>query len=288
MNCLLLIIALALSTPGVGDEPKYPVSAIPAELKEGANVVVREDAIVCKVLSPDKVLSKVRMVATIFNGKGKSYAKPAIGYDKHRKIVSMHAAVYDPSGKVIRKLKNNEITDQSQFDGFSLYSDNRMKYFDLTQATYPYTIEIEYEMEYKSAMYLSGSYVYAEENVSVEKWSYQIEYRNDAAPRLKLINLDLVPQTEKTSDGLTVMKWTLENVKPIKFEPHGPPEDELTPYIKAEPSKFSFDGYDGDMSTWRDYGKWQITLNEGRSELPEETKAKVRTLTKSLTSDEDK
>lgn len=288
MNCLLLIITLAFSTPGAGDEPKYPVSAIPAELKEGANAVVREDAMTCKVLSTDKVIVNVRMAVTVMNAKGKYYAKRSLGYDKHRKINSLRAIVYDANGEVIKKLKNNEIVDQSSYDGFSLYSDNRLKHFDLTQGNYPYTIEYEYEMEYKTALFIPGSFLYSGENVSVEKWTYQLAFKNDVTPRYKLHNIDRQPKKETNSDGLTSLTWEFENVKPIKTEPHGPPMEELLPYIEVAPSKFEFDGYKGDMSTWRDYGKWQILLNQGRDALPEETKSKIRAIVKEMDNDEAK
>jgi hypothetical protein len=42
------------------------------------------------------------------------------------------------------------------------------------------------------------------------------------------------------------------------------------------------------MDSWENYGKWQLKLNEGRGELPESTKAKVKELTQKLNTTEEK
>jgi hypothetical protein len=46
----------------------------------------------------------------------------------------MKAIVYDAAGKEIKKLKQSDIMDESEYDGFSLLSDNRSKSADLRQS----------------------------------------------------------------------------------------------------------------------------------------------------------
>ncbi|MFM8914262.1 MAG: DUF3857 domain-containing protein, partial [Flammeovirgaceae bacterium] len=121
------------------DEPKYPVSQIPEELKKGMYAVVRESHERFEILSIKQSRHYIHKVITIFKGEAKRYAQEYIGYDKMEKINFINARVYDAQGNLVKKLKNNEIADHSAFDGFSLFSDNRLKEFDLTQAQYPYT-----------------------------------------------------------------------------------------------------------------------------------------------------
>ncbi len=83
-------------------------------------------------------------------------ASEEVNYDKLSKITNFKATVYDANGTLIRKLKSSEIYDQSAFDG-SLYSISRYKSADLTQNVYPYTVEFEYELEFKYLFMIPGS-----------------------------------------------------------------------------------------------------------------------------------
>src|SRR5258708_32406420 len=262
----LLFLLGIISTKG-GDL-KYPVSAIPEELKKDVDVVVREDHSRFKITSKSSAVYYVHEVITIFNEKGNDRAKKIIGYDKHTKIADFNGIVYDANGKQIKKLKNSEIYDQSAFDGFSLYSDNRLKAADLAQAVYPYTVEFEYEVKYEFLYAIPGSY-FGGEKISTQHASYQLIFPSELAPRYKVFNMEEVkPINEKLPNGTESVTWKLENIKPMNFESYGPSHAELIPHIIAAPSKFEYDGYEGDMSSWKDYGKWNQLLNQGRNDLP--------------------
>lgn len=261
---------------------KYPVSEIPEALMKDVNVVVREDHMVYKIFARNRATLNVRMVATIFNKSGSHYASPTVGYDKLSKVTSFTGSVFDAKGTLIRKLKNSEIQDHSAFDGFSLYSDNRYKAADLSHGQYPFTVEYEYEVEYKFLYAIQGTNLVSAEKISVQKLSYQLIYKPELAPRYKLINLDQQPVQEKTKDGMESLSWTFENILPIKLEPLGPFIHEQVPRILAAPGQFEYEGYAGDMSTWESYGVWEASLNKGRDALPPETKQKVMQLTKDL------
>ncbi len=269
-----------------GADPKFPVSSIPEELKKDVNVVVREDEMTFKIHSRSKATFTVRMVATILNANGKHYAENVVGYDKLSKISSFRGTAYDAEGNVLRKLKSSDIYDQSSYDG--LYSDNRYKSADISQNTYPYTVEFEYEIEYKYLFWIPGSVIVPGEKVSVQHAAYTLIYPPDLEPRYKTFNVSSKPREEKTSDGFKKLSWNFENVKPIKFEPLGPPRELLVPSIKAAPSGFEYDGYTGVMTTWSDFGKWISSLNKGRNVLPEATKLKVQQLTVNLKTTEEK
>src|SRR5688572_14546288 len=155
------IVALLFSLSGFltaysSSDPKYPISEIPAELKENVNMVVREDHMIYTIHAQDRATLVVREVVTILNENGKSYATEVIGYDKLSKVTNFKAASYGPAGQLIKKLKPSEIYDQSAFDGFSLYSDARIKVAQIEHGSYPYTVEFEYEIEYKYLFTIPG------------------------------------------------------------------------------------------------------------------------------------
>jgi transglutaminase-like putative cysteine protease len=285
-NKLVLPLILILSIgQSFASDPKYPVSSIAEELKKDVNVVFREDIMIFKIISKNKASHYVHRVITILNPKGKQYASEEVGYDKLRKIKDFNATVYDADGKQIKRLKNNEIYDQSSFDG--LYSDDRLKSIDLSQGQYPYTVEIEYEVEYKFLFYIPSFVVVPAEKISVEHSLYSLQYPKILAPRYTVSNITIEPKKEKTTEGLESLIWEFRNIKPIKFEPHSLIRDALM-LISAAPSAFEYDNYSGVMDTWNSYGLWIASLNKGRNVLPESTKLKARQLTEKLKIPEEK
>lgn len=270
------------------EAPKYPVSAIPENLRKDANVVVRLDETVFRIISKSKAVYRVHMVATIFNEKGKRYAYETVGYDKLTKVTSLKGASYDVNGELIRRLKASEIYDQSAYDGFSVFSDNRFKAADLSQGEYPYTVDFEYEVEYKFLFIIPGSYLYGSQSIAVENFIYTLEFPDDLAPRYKATNISVEPEKGKTKDGLSFVSWRLTNQLPMKPEPLGPASEEIIPNIAAAPSVFEYDGYAGSQTSWEGLGQWISSLNAGRNKIPEATQAKVREIAASLPTTEAK
>lgn len=282
----LSFLFLVVSFCAPAGDVRYPVSEIPEVLKKDVNAVIREDKMVYKILSQSKATVYAYYAVTILNGNGKEYATQQVSYDKLTKVLNFSGSVYDASGNLIRKLKNNEIKDYSVYDG-GLYSDNRLKSADLTQSVYPYTVVFEYEKEYKFLYMIDGTVIVPDEKISVQHASYQLIYPRAIPPRYTLLNIDSKPKQGFTSDGFESLTWEFNNVPPITLEPIGSWRD-VVPQIMAAPTKFEFDGYVGSMQTWDEFGRWINTLNKGRNVLPEETKQKVKQLTNGLKTTEEK
>jgi len=278
VGCFLQILLLAK------DDPKFPVSQIPEELKKGMYGVVRVSEERFEIISQRESRHYVHKVITILNAKAKRYAEEQIVYDKMQKITLLNARVYNAEGELIKKLKNSDIVDRSAFDGFSLFNDNRVKDIDLSQGSYPYTVEFEYQID-KSYLYSIPSLeLYFDDEVSQQQLKFSVVYPSQLKPRYKLNGLP-EPKFDKIG-AAEKMSWQFESVVPEKFEPYMP--GNVIPSAILAPNQFEYSGYAGDMSTWQSLGKWQVLLNEGRGELPEDTKAKVRELTKNLTTPEAK
>ena len=287
MQTILAFLGFLLAIPlSAKENPKYPVSDIPEELKANVNVVIREDHMKFKIHERNRATHYVHFVVTIFNEKGNYYASTDVSYDKLTKVLDLNATVYDAQGNPIKKLKNKEIYDHSSFDGFTLFSDDRLKSIDLSQSIYPYTVEFEYELEYKFLYYIPSPW-WGGENVSYQNASYELTYPPALVPRYKLYNIEAAPK-KNSGSGFETLTWTFENIKPMKFESFGPPRAELIPHIIAAPSEFEFEGYVGKMDSWLNYGKWHQSLNKDRDALPVAVKQKIREITKSLSTTEEK
>lgn len=270
-----------------GGTTKYPVSEIPDDLKINANAVYREDKTVFKILQKDRATYYVHEVITVLNEKGKHFARRSIGYDNLLKIIDINGYAYDATGKQIKKLRNSEIYDHAAFDGLTLFSDNRVKEIDLSQGTYPYTVEFEYEMEFKYLYSIPPSF-FGGTDYSVAQGSYQLIFPKELTPRYFANNMGDKPRQGKEEDGMESLTWTIANLKPLTFESYGPSHAELIPHVEAAPSAFEYEGYAGNMSSWLEYGKWNLLLGKGRDVLPEATKTKIRELTRDLKTVEEK
>jgi hypothetical protein len=269
------------------DEPKYPVSQISEEMRKGMYAVIRHKEVRLDIQSKSMSSYYIKQAISILNSKAKNYAIISVGYDKLRTIKLMKAVVYDAAGKEIKKLKQSDIKDESEYDGFSLLSDNRSKSADLGQSTYPYTIEFEFEVQFKFLYSAPDFFLYRDDEVSTENLIYSINYPDELKPRYKLFKVE-GPITQKLIDGRSKMMWKFENIVPMKFEKYSPDFEKTVPNICVSPVEFEFGGYQGRMDTWRDFGIWQAKLNDGRALLPDETKMRVKELTKDAKSREDK
>jgi hypothetical protein len=269
------------------DELKYPISTIPEELKKDVDVIVRDEQWVFKILSKSSANWHVHEVHTILNERGKWAAEKTIFYDKLMKVVDINAFLYDASGRLIKKLRNKDIIDQAAVDYGTLFSDDRVKSMDLSQSIYPYTVEIEYELNF-AFLYYIPSESWGGDRISHEHASYQLIYPKDLKPRYQLLNSRVTPSSGILPDDYESLTWTFSGLKPDRVEPYGPGYTEVVPQLLIAPSSFEFSGYPGNMETWSGYGKWQQSLNKDRNLLPEQTKLKIKEITKNLSTTEEK
>jgi transglutaminase-like putative cysteine protease len=268
------------------DEPLYPVSSIPEDMKTGMYAVIRDQEIRFEINSSKNANTYGRIVITILNQNGNRCAKKVLFHDKFNIIKFFKATAYDAAGKAVNKLKSSEIYDQSVFDGFTLYSDNRLKRADLSRGEYPYTVEFEYEIEHRALLYAPDFSLYDDDEISIQQSKYILAYASGLKPRFKLFKID-GPKVS-TYNGKEALEWSFKNIKPQKFEKLSPDFDDVVPNIAVAPSSFEFDKYAGSMDTWDSFAKWIILLNKDRNILPEQTKKHIHELTKNAKSTTEK
>ncbi len=289
MNHFLGIVSLTLAhiSYSLAGDLKYPVSDIPDNLQQGMYAVIREEYSKFEIQAVNRSNQYVHRVITILNGKGKARAIEVLGYDKFRRIISFRGTVYDEVGNVLRKLKQNEIIDQSAISGVSLFEDNRLKMADLSGPAYPYTVEFEYEIQMNYLYSIPEFFLYEDDEISIQKSTYTVVYPKQLSPRFKLTSIK-EPVKEQRGQNTEAVTWFFENIRPVKFEPYSPELAKIVPNIIAGPVEFEYDGNHGRMDSWENLGQWQVLLNKGREELPEAAVEKVRNLTKEASSIEEK
>lgn len=280
LRAILLACLLALFVPRpvlAGGSVKYPVADIADSLKKGVNAVIRKNIMEFRIVEKNRWILHVVRAVTILNSSANDYAQKQIDYDRFSKVAVFNGTVYDEEGDVIRKLKKSEVYDQAAYDGLTLFSDNRIKVVDLSQRTYPYTVEFEYEIEESKLFFLPIFYPLSSEDATLEFGRCTASYPIALRPRYKEVNIFAKPVSQKQGEMETIT-WTFKGLHPIKSEPFGPSTIRQLPHVLFGPSIFDFDGHEGNMSSWEQYGQWQYFLNKGRDELPPATEEKVKQL----------
>lgn len=274
MKTILSTILICIAFTGFAGEIKFPVSEIPDSLLKNANSVMRinESQIVVKSLS--SVVNKVHFAITILNENGDNYGSLIAHYDKLQKVSDIEGALYDATGKQVKKLKSKDIMDLSATSEANLDDDNRIKAHHFYYNSYPYTVEYSYEVNIKHTFYFPPWIPQDREQLSVQKSSYELNIPKDFGIRFKTFNINA--PIKKEEDGRLIYQWQLTNSTSFKETmPYAYWRDYLVAVFAAA-NDFELDNKKGNMETWKNFGLFQYQLIEGRDQLPDAVKEKVK------------
>ncbi len=283
----IIISLLFIFNTSFSQKINYSISLIPDSLKEDANVVIRQSFQELKINSKDNAVLKIKEVKTILKKSGIQHANLVIPYSKFIKIKSIKGQIYDKDGKLIKKIKNKEIFDVSQYDGFSLYTDNRLKIIRKPILHLPYTVEYEYEISFKGILSFPSWHPVPDYKVAVQNSILKISSPKEYNFRTESINFN----GNKTINELKnekIYSWEINNLKSFYEEDLNETIENLVPYVLVAPNDFELDNYKGNAETWSNFGEWINKLNSDRNILPQETIIKIKELTKEAKTDKEK
>ncbi|WP_207420964.1 DUF3857 domain-containing protein [Desertivirga brevis] len=281
---LLALLLLALKS---FSQSNYAVSSIPKNLLVKAGAVVRTYEEEIRVNDLTDVIYHTRFAVTILNESGNSQGRMRFYYDKVSQIKSIKGVIYNEFGLTIAKFGEKNFQDQSITD-YSLYMDDRVKYYNPAMTTYPYTIEYEVEIKTKQSLYFPSWIPVNSTAVSVEKSSLKFICPNNFRLRFKEYSFS-GKRAETTEGSNKIFNWEINNLPALRDEPYSPGYDKFLPMVKLAPESFAYKGIKGSFSNWSDYGKWMSeTLLKGRDVLTDQTRQEILELTKSTASPKEK
>lgn len=269
-------LVLGLCWYGVALTQDYHVSLIPDSLKENSHMVKRFEETKIVIKGVGKAIVYNKYAYTILDEEGEAYAQYTSGYSKLRSLSDISGKLFDASGKMLRSVKKKDIRDFSYEDEGTLASDARYKSHRFDFRQYPYTVE------YEDETVLNGIYTFPvwqpirAAGVSVQYEKLLVETEPDYQLRYKQTNYSGTPvvATGKTKTYL----WEAKNLVAQRYEAFQPAWEEVVSRVMIAPVDFEYGGYKGNMSSWENLGKFGLSLNAGRDQLPDNVKAAVHQL----------
>jgi len=285
MKIMVLLYAVLISC--FANAQEYNAYFIPDSLLKGANVVKRSEEYILRIKSPARFTMYQKHAYTILNASSNRYANYVTHYDKFSSINAVSGKLFNSLGKEVKHTKKSEWSDHSAYDGFSLLSDARYKENEFYSAEYPYTVEYEEEDENNGTQGFPAWMPQTNPLMSVQSSKFTIIAPADYVVRFKQVNFTAAPVVSQKGDVKTYV-WEIINIPAKKVESGAPPFTEIAPVVYFAPSAFEVQGFSGNMSSWKEYGKFMYQLIKGRDVLPNDVKKKVHELTDQLKGDKEK
>ncbi|MCX6277535.1 MAG: DUF3857 domain-containing protein [Bacteroidetes bacterium] len=103
---------------------KFSFSAIPPQLLENSNSVIRMRETTIDIKSAGKAVMTVAYAVTILKENAVENAILFLGYNKFTSIRNLNGYVYDKNGEKVERIEREKFLDYSAISYFSTYEDN--------------------------------------------------------------------------------------------------------------------------------------------------------------------
>ena len=286
LRALLILVLFLAPLSASSQDFEYQALLLPEGLSENANAIIRNEQVEVEIGAVDQMTIRIKRVVTVLNEYGNGVARTWEIYDEVTKIKEQEAIFYDQLGNQLKKVKKKDFVDRS-LPGSNLITDNRLRYYEYIPRDYPYTVVYTSEVESATTIFVNPWDPVPGYYVSVENSSYQLKSEAGIPVRYQESNLDSLGV--EISNSELELNYKLENLSAFKKEVLSPDLESFTPKVKVALDEFSLVGVEGIASDWADFGKWQYDhLLSGKSQLSEETIAKIENLTAAAESDLEK
>lgn len=262
-SIIILLAALTIHLKGFNQIIKsalsFPVSGIADSLRSGADAVYRIDEGTVEILSPSKYNYSIHNVVTVFNQKASRHFRHALDFDKLRKVERIEIRIYDSLGLAVASYTKKDFATKAADDGFSIFTDDKILYLETVAPSYPCTIETTYELRNSGYINLPGWNI-ASPGEAVEQSKFSVIVPAALDIRFKNTGLAITPEVKAEGDNKTYT-WKTGNI-PAPKQPEANTYENITEYgsIHISPNQFSYDGFAGEMKTWKDFGAWNYPL----------------------------
>jgi len=277
-STIIILFSLFFSNLFFAQKSEYTVTTISDSLKNNANAVIRLSDITITISSQNAMIITTKVVTTVLNEFGLRNLNLSENYDKNRKVSKIEAIAYDAFGKELKSFRKKDFKDVSVADGISIFNDNRILYLDYTPTVYPFTMVYESQIETSNTAFIPSWSPVDDYYVSTENTKLTISFKPELKVNFKELNFSKKYLINKTSTNGQINFYSA-NVQASKKEELAPVFSKVFPLVIFGLDKFHLEGINGVANSWNEMGKWFYdNILNGTTELPEETKVKVKNL----------
>ncbi len=262
----------------------YSALTIPDSLKKDANMVMREEYIKLTVKDKNTARYEVRQVFTVMNEQAKWNLAFEKFSDKFDMLDDAEIRTYDLLGNKKNTYTKKDMKTENYGEG--LVPEGKLTYFYVNAPTYPLTVEFNYSIKYKGIFSLPGYRMHPPWQ-SVQHSVFEVEVPEDPGVRYKMVNTAMQPEITRTGNK-DIYRWELKNAKAYKLEKYSGSAYAYEPFVFIAPNKFQLDDYEGDMSTWKNFGSWINNLYAKTTGLSEDKKNFYRDMVKTANGSKEK
>jgi hypothetical protein len=278
LSLLLLLVpndaAGAMPDGRTAADPMYPVSELEPSFVKGADAVVRLDKRHLTLKSREEAVYAVRRVVTVFTPEGREFGQMSVHHDRFKDIASFDGVIRDASGEVIRDMDDEDRHDVSLSRGSTIATDSRLRYAQLSHSTYPYTVELEYKVDYEGYFILPTWQPQPAPSVPVVAAEFKVSTRDDLPYRHAVRNAEMDVETVRDGEEEHTI-WSMAQIPSSSPVIYTRGWNHRAPRLHLAPTRFTIDGRRGESHSWLDLGAWYRSLWANRTLLPPELKRKV-------------
>ena len=262
----------------------YSALTIPDSLRKDADVVIREENIKLSIKDKNTARYEVQQVITILNEQAKRFLSFVQFSDKFHVLDDAEIKIFDLLGNKKNTYSKKEMTSLNYGDG--LVPEGKVTYFNVNAPAYPITVEFNYSIKFKGIFSFPGYDMHSPWQ-SVQHSVFEVDVPTDLGVRYKLLNTNVQPEISHNGDK-DIYKWELKNLKAYKLEKHSGSPFSYEPTVLVGPNKFQLDDYEGDMTSWKNFGAWIDNLYAKTTGLPEDKKLFYQNMVKHVSTDKEK
>lgn len=260
MRKLFLPVLLLYFINAAAQPLLYSSALIPDSLKKGADAVYILEEVQYDIKSPAEMEMKLHTIVSILNKNGMRHSTIGIPVDKLMKLDEVVVKVYNDLGLEVSHYKKKDFKLEGRIDNSTLASDDKVYYLSVPVPNTPCAIETEYTVNFSSILDIPAWY-FGSSTTSVVSSRYVVKTRGDVSINYKTYNLKNDPVIQQDGNS-KIYTWEVKN-QPIPYKEsnsYGP--SVYMPWIDVSPLQFSYDGYPGSLTSWKDFGKWSYPFYE--------------------------
>lgn len=246
---ITFLFVFIVSILSYSQDSKFAVSEIEESLLKNANAVVRIDQIEVDQSDEQNLRIYNHVAITALNKRGSNLLSFRESYKEgSEKIKDIEIKYYDKDGKMIREIGKKELQDLSAYDGFSMITDYRIKYFEFEGSTFPITVEWKFIKQSENTLLIPSWFPVRTFGLAVEKSTYKNAGHLNHYYEKNLDNKYISKESGQYSCS-NIQAFTKEKLSPSLYD--------LVPFVLFSPKKFRYEGYEGQFNNWSELGQWR-------------------------------